>query len=107
AKLADLPDLSKPMASVAKDGFGTVSLNATWQDGWLLTNLQGTSDSKVAETLAAIASVITARRSGGGGGGGEDKAERPGGAPPSLLTPGLERCDFDATNGSLNRLGYG
>jgi hypothetical protein len=96
AKLIYLPDYSRPMAISESPGlFGSVNMAANLQDGWLLTSLQGAGDSKTAETLMAIASLISAA-GGGAGAGAAKKAQPPGGAgveapPPStqLLPPGL------------------
>lgn len=61
AKLIYLPDYNHPMAVSESSGlFGTASMAAALQDGWQLTSLQGNSDAKVAETLTALASLVSA-----------------------------------------------
>ena len=78
AKLIYLPDKTEPMAVSESPGlFGTVSMGASLQDGWMLTSLQGSGDEKVAETLTAVASLVSAAY-----GGGAPKAVT-GNAPPA------------------------
>lgn len=113
AKLIYLPDMSQPMAISESPGlFGTVTMGATLQDGWLLTSLQGNSDQQVAQTISAIASLA-----GAFVGGGAPKAaaaakppapgaipEQPSPAPPApqLLSAGL--YEFRYVNGALTGL---
>jgi hypothetical protein len=97
AKLIYLPDYNRPMAISESPGlFGTVTMGASLQDGWMLTSLQGSGDSKTAETLTAAASLVSAL-AGGGAGAAKAAVPKPGGGPagappPSptkLLPPGL------------------
>jgi hypothetical protein len=92
AKLVYLPDLSRPMAISTTTGLGAVTLGASLQEGWMLTSLQTSSDSKTAEILTAIAAGIGATH-GGGGGGGTGGKQQPGGGP-NTLPPGLYMFDY-------------
>jgi len=107
-KLIYLPDLEHPMAIRQSSGlFGTSSLKPTLQDGWMLTALDATADTKAAEVLASVASVIGAVKGGGGGSdsggskGGGKTAQAPSGGPStttrtaSILRPGLYSFDYD------------
>jgi hypothetical protein len=63
-RLVYLPDMSKPMAMSEHTGlFGTAEMKPSLQDGWMLTSLDATADSKTAETLTAIASLVSAAAS--------------------------------------------
>jgi hypothetical protein len=98
AKIIYLPDYSRPMAVSEFPGlFGTSTMSASLQDGWMLTTLQGSGDSKTAETLTALGSLVSAV--GGvvsGGGAAKSAVKAPGGPggqaitnPLQLLPPGL------------------
>jgi hypothetical protein len=59
-KLIYLPDYQHPMAIQQHSGLtGSSTLSPTLQDGWMLTSLNGSADTKVAETLTGLASVIS------------------------------------------------
>jgi hypothetical protein len=110
AKLIYLPDYSKPMAVSETTGIGTVNLAANLQDGWQLTSLQGSADSKVAETLTALASLVSAATGAATGtGAAKPSIKAPGGpgapppAPESALAPGLYAFDY-GPDGALNGL---
>jgi len=111
-KLIYLPDMSRPMTITETTGIGSVSLQPTLVDGWMLTSLQGTADSKVSETLSAIASIITAQKGpasgggGGGGGGGGAGAGKAGAGPqePKILAPGLYALEYDQSTGVLSHI---
>jgi len=122
-KLVYLPDLSRPMAMTAKVGLGSAEMKPALQDGWMLASLDVTADSKTADTLTALGSLIT-----GGAGGGTAKAATtaakaaPGGGPAEgetktpkslsglfvpgshILKPGLYRFEYDTTTGILQGL---
>lgn len=114
AKLIYLPDLSQPMAISESPGLlGTASMGASLQDGWMLTSLQGSSDAKVADTLSAMASLVSAAAGGGASAAakGAKKAAPPsapggGQAPPPtppptpLLSAGLYAFQYPS-NGKL------
>jgi len=68
-KLVYLPDKTKPMAMSVRTGlFGTASMKPGLQDGWMLTSLDASADSKTAETLTAIASLVSSAATAGAGG---------------------------------------
>ena len=68
-KLVYLPDKTKPMAMSVRTGlFGTASMKPGLQDGWMLTSLDASADSKTAETLTAIASIVSSAATAGAGG---------------------------------------
>ena len=88
AKLIYLPDKTEPMAVSASPGiFGTVSIGASLQDGWMLTSLQGSSDAKVAETLTAVASLVSAAYGGGAPKAATESKPAPGSLHGSQGTP--------------------
>ena len=54
-----MPDLSQEYAIQAKSGpFGSVTFNPTLKDGWNLTGLNATVDSKTAELLTAVRGLV-------------------------------------------------
>ena len=79
------------------------------QDGWMLTSLDASADSKVADTLSAIGSIVSGIKGGGaaasgtsaGGGAGEPQkalmGQLTGQEPPKLpvLPPGLYEFVYD------------
>jgi hypothetical protein len=106
AKLIYLPDMSQPMAVTESPGlFGTVSMGASLQDGWMLTSLQGSGDTKTAETIGAIASLVSSLQ--GGAAKPAAAAKAPGALTPEevnvlqpqLLSAGL--YDFMYRDGTL------
>lgn len=83
-KLVYLPDMSRPMAMSARVGIGSTEMKPVLQDGWMLTSLDATADSKTAETLTALASVIPALMGGGAAKAATTATKAaPGGGPPS------------------------
>lgn len=116
-KLIYLPDLSKPMAITQSSGlFGTVSVQPTLVNGWMLTSLQASADNKTAETLQAVAALVTAQKGPAVAAAGA-AAKTAGGpldqqapVPPQdlagnwLLEPGLYAFDYDTRLGSLTRV---
>lgn len=61
ASLVMLPDKSEEYAITMNTGlWGTASAKPTLQDGWNLTGLDASADSKTAEVLGSIASILTA-----------------------------------------------
>lgn len=54
--------------------FGTVSTQLTLQNGWMLTGVQNSADSKTAETISAVASLVSAFGGGGAKSSGGSKA---------------------------------
>jgi hypothetical protein len=115
-KLVYLPDFEKPMAISENPGlFGTASMKPSLTDGWMLTSLDASGDSKTAETIGAVASLIGSLTGAGGGsaakgattkatGGGAPGVTQPGAKPPpspNVLEPGLYRLDYDPVTGKL------
>jgi hypothetical protein len=67
-KLVYLPDQTRPMAMSVRTGlFGTAAMKPALQDGWMLTSLDASADSKTAETLGAIASLVGSASTAGAG----------------------------------------
>jgi hypothetical protein len=111
-KLIYLPDKTKPMAMSVRTGlFGAASMKPALQDGWMLTSLDASADSKTAETLTAIASLMSSAATGGAGGAAKSAMTRGEGGeqlvptvPPDfskqVLKPGLYKFVYDA-NGEL------
>ena len=108
AKLVWLPDYSKPMAITETPGlFGSASMSVTLANGWMLTSLNGSGDSKTAETLTALASLassiggvvtgVGAVKPKAGGVPGAD--ETPRGA--ASLRPGLYEFRYDEVTGRI------
>ncbi|MEM6484025.1 MAG: hypothetical protein AAF662_03430 [Pseudomonadota bacterium] len=60
ARFAWLPDYSKEYIIQWKPGIGSVSPNFTLADGWNLTAVASTVDSKAAENATAVGSLLTA-----------------------------------------------
>jgi hypothetical protein len=105
-RLIYLPDYSHPFAISESPGlFGSSSMKPQLQDGWMLTNLEASGDSKVAETVAAMAQLVSAAM---GGGGGAAKPAAPASAaraaggpiPVDALPPGLYKFEYN-TAGDL------
>jgi hypothetical protein len=109
-KLIYLPDYSRPMVLQQSAGIGSTTMKPTLQNGWMLTTLDSSADSKVAETLSSVASIIGATHGGSGGSGGSKSGGAAGGgaageAPvPPVLPPGLYRLYFDPSTGVLTKL---
>jgi hypothetical protein len=114
AKLVYLPDLAHPMAMKQSTGlWGTSEMKPVLQDGWMLTSLDATADSKTAETLQSIASLAGGAMGTAASGGGTNAAKKAAGGPPSLglsrfykadsgiLKPGLYRFDYHPDTGAL------
>jgi hypothetical protein len=102
-KLIYLPDLAHPMAMSENTGlFGTSEMKPVLQDGWMLTSLDATADSKVAETLTAVAAIAGAAMGTGSGGGAGKAAAKNAASIESIiphethiLRPGLYRFEYD------------
>lgn len=110
-KLVYLPDKTKPMAMSVRTGlFGAASMKPALQDGWMLTSLDASADSKTAETLTAIASLMSSAATGGAGaaakGGkpaltGQNLAETVKDFSDKILKPGLYKFVYDDASGQL------
>jgi len=60
-KLIYLPDLKHPMAISEHTGlFGSAEMKPALQDGWMLSSLDAPADNKTAETITAMASLVSA-----------------------------------------------
>ncbi|MDG4881999.1 hypothetical protein [Mesorhizobium sp. WSM4884] len=57
AKIVMLPDKSEEYAITMNAGVGTASANPQLQDGWNLTGLNASADSKTNENITALASL--------------------------------------------------
>jgi hypothetical protein len=113
-KLVYLPDQTKPMAMSVRTGlFGTASMKPALQDGWMLTSLDASADSKTAETLTAIASLMSSVSTGGASAaakGGKstvtatsNEAQTIEDISRQILKPGLYKFVYN-TNGELTGL---
>jgi len=103
-KLIYLPDLSRSMALEQSTGlFGTSQMQPVLQDGWMLTSLNASADSKVAETLTALAAITGAVVTKGATGAMQQKsmsmvapnAALPPTLPENALRPGLYRFKYN------------
>jgi hypothetical protein len=85
------------------------------QDGWMLTSLDASDDSKVAETLTALASLVGSATTGGAGTAAKAAKTKPGlqqltttGIIPDfsdeILKPGLYKFVYDDASGQLKGL---
>jgi nitrogen fixation protein len=70
--LVYLPDHDDEYVIVVHSGLGTVDAKATLDDGWRLSSFGEIRDSKVPETLAQVAAVITALENKNAAGGACD-----------------------------------
>jgi hypothetical protein len=120
-KLIYLPDKTHPLAMNESTGlFGTAEMKPVLQDGWMLTSLDATADSKTAETLTAAAALVgaamtgkttapaaTAKTAPGSGPGTKPTAQTPADlsiyykSGTAILRPGLYRFEYDETTGAL------
>jgi hypothetical protein len=103
-KLIYLPDLRRPMAMTQSTGlFGTSQMQPVLQDGWMLTSLNANADSKVSETLTALAAIAGAAVGTSSTGGASKGTNKSASSiqmlmPPSgdhILRPGLYRFSYD------------
>ena len=101
-KLIYLPDYSRPFSVSIWSGIGSVQMKVALQDGWMLTSLDGSADSKVSETLTALASIassIAGATSGGAAAGGKQGKGNALGIlslpAQNLLKPGLYEFKYD------------
>jgi hypothetical protein len=96
-QLQYLPDFHQESVIIPRLGIGSVQFAPTLTDGWNLTALNTTVDSKVPETITAVGSLLSAALTpiGGGAGaaaGGKKELEK--GAPTTYLYPGFYRLDL-------------
>lgn len=57
-----LPNKNEEYVIRARAGIGSVTFKPTLEQGWNLTGFEATADSKVSETITALAALITAVR---------------------------------------------
>ena len=87
-----LPNKTQEYALRTKPGIGAIEMSATLTHGWNLTEIGAKIDSKVPETITALAGVLTAA-----GGLGVARTTL-------TLDPGLYRIDFDKNTGFAYRI---
>jgi hypothetical protein len=86
-KLIYLPDYSHSFVISESPGlFGSSEMKEQLQDGWMLNSLDAAGDSKTAETLTAIGSIVAAAMGGGGGGASKAAGTAAGAAGNRALT---------------------
>jgi hypothetical protein len=81
-----LPNMKKEYVVTWTTGLGTVSPGITLQDGWNLTGLAATADSKTAEIMTAISGVLSSVRTKG---------------IRAIDGPGIYRLVFNPASGEL------
>ncbi len=100
ASVIYLPKINEEYAIKVKSGMGTINASYDLANGWQLTKMGDTRDSKVPETISAVAGMTTAA-SGMvktlGFGLEEDLASKP-------LALGLYRFEFDKKTGFVKGL---
>jgi hypothetical protein len=69
-ELKYLPDYNEEYSVRLKPGLGTGTLSFTLEEGWKLTSVNMSSDSKIPELISSFANLIGAVRGTGAGGGG-------------------------------------
>jgi hypothetical protein len=102
-KLIYLPDLHNPMALQMRAGlFGSISAQPTLQNGWLLTNLQGSADNS--QLLVSAIGALAGNASKGSSGGTSGKSSsvvnltdfmKLVSASDQILQPGLYSFNYD------------
>ncbi len=90
-KLIYLPDPREEYIMRETAGFGSASVKPTLTDGWNLTALDSSVDSKAADVLGVFAKLVTPAKAGTR----EAKQKR------FDISPGLYRIKMDSQNGSL------
>jgi hypothetical protein len=96
-KFIPLPNMKQEYAIRQASGIGTTEIKPVLTDGWNLTSLDATQDSKVPETISAVSSLLTAAA-----GIATAFHAQPGAAGP--LQDGLYRLNFDKTTGQISGL---
>lgn len=81
-----LPNTSEEYVVRMSPGFGSAAMTPTLTDGWNLISLTATADSKVSETITALASLVTARGS---------LKPKEGQAIAKTIAPGIWKLEFD------------
>lgn len=86
AQVIYLPDLSQEYTVAPIVRLGSVEMDASFADGWQLTKLGASADPEVAETLDAVAGLMSA--------GGAVAVAPSGQGPAFPLAPGLYRLVY-------------
>lgn len=106
AKLVMLPDKSEEYAINMNSGlWGSASAKPTLQDGWNLTGLDASADSKTAEVLNAFAAVLKSAYPSGVKGILTDKTTKPREGKVVSRCDGLYRVEFNQY-GQIARFTY-
>jgi hypothetical protein len=99
-KLVWLPDTATPYSvTIAGAGIGTFKGGLQLTNGWMLTNVSEESDAKIAETITAVAGLVSDVLSPGGAKG--NKALN---VTPGRITPFLYLFEIDPANHKLTRV---
>jgi hypothetical protein len=85
-----MPDLSQEYVIQVKSGLGSVTFNPTLENGWNLTGLNATADSKTAELLTALTGFVPKALSSAAG------------VKPAKVTPGMYRLVFQTDRKQQN-----
>ncbi len=80
AKIIYLPDKSEEYVMTPHPGFGSITFKPSLQDGWNLTNLDSSMDSKTADLISAIAKITGVSKDN---------------TAPHGLKPGIYKMKFD------------
>jgi len=99
-----LPDYSQEYQIIAKPGIGSVTFNPSLKDGWNLSSLSATVDTKTAEILTAVGGLITAAAAVPAAVPLEVKGEKPKGEKPKRYCPGLYPIHYDTSSGLITGL---
>ena len=73
-ELKYLPDYNEEYSVQLKPGLGSGTLGFSLEDGWKLTSVNMSSDSKIPELISSLANLVGAVRGGAGTGGGGSSA---------------------------------
>jgi hypothetical protein len=85
-----MPDLSQEYVIQVKSGLGSVTFNPTLENGWNLTGLNATTDSKTAELLTALTGLVPKTLTSAAG------------LKPAKVVPGMYRLVFQTDRNQPN-----
>lgn len=91
-----LPKMNEQYVVNVKPGLGTADGSIKLENGWMLSELGSSIDSKGPETMAAISGAIKDAS-------GLLKVTAPGGGTETVLGAGLYRIEFDPTTGYISK----